>query len=186
MRVKLALVVLSVLIVVPRAADNKAWFGTPVPPPLSDPRKPIMKHDDAFAVLPTRFAPRPGRHDELLDGAVLKADHRKIVGFSLESLAAGDKVWGRRAATPSFMRTIEWTVNELKTAGLKDAKTEAYAVPGPMWVPVSWQLQVVGDPAFGAGTQTVTLQSAFPQRGGATIAGGSLTAPVVFSGHGNG
>jgi len=49
---------------------------------------------------------------------------------------------------------------------------------------VSWQLQVVGDPAFGAGTQTVTLQSAFPQPGGATIAGGSLTAGVVFVGHG--
>src|SRR5262245_63017719 len=67
------------------AAQNAAWFGTPVPPPLSDPRKPIMNHDDAFAVLPTHFAPRPGRHDELLDGAVLKVVHRKIVGFSLES-----------------------------------------------------------------------------------------------------
>ena len=53
-----------------------------------------------------------------------------------------------------------------------------------MWVPQSWQLQVVGDPAFGAGTQTVTLQSAFPQPGGATIPGGSLTAAVVFVGHG--
>ena len=45
-------------------------------------------------------------------------------------------------------------------------------------------MQLVGDPAFGAGTQTVTLQSAFPQPGGATIPGGSLTAPVVFVGHG--
>ena len=33
------------------AAQNAAWFGTPVPPPLSDPRKPIMKHDDAFGPL---------------------------------------------------------------------------------------------------------------------------------------
>ena len=39
-------------------------------------------------------------------------------------------------------------------------------------------------PAFGAGTQTVTLQSAFPQPGGASIPGGSLTAPVVYVGHG--
>ena len=82
------------------------------------------------------------------------------------------------------MHTIEWTVNEFKAAGLKDAQDETYAVPAPMWVPQSWQLQIVGDPAFGAGTQTVTLQSAFPQPGGATIAGGSLTAPVVFVGHG--
>ena len=82
------------------------------------------------------------------------------------------------------MHTIEWTVSEFKAAGLKDAKVETYAVPGAMWVPQSWQLQIVGDPAFGAGTQTVTLQSAFPQPGGATIPGGSLTAPVVYVGHG--
>ena len=30
----------------------------------------------------------------------------------------------------------------------------------------------------------MTLQSAFPQPGGATIPGGSLTAPVVYVGHG--
>ena len=29
-----------------------------------------------------------------------------------------------------------------------------------MWVPESWRLQVVGDPAFGSGTQTVTLRRA--------------------------
>jgi len=168
----------------PIAADDGAWFGTSVPPGVSDPRKPVMKYDDVFAPVPVHFAHRPGRGDELLDGAALKKDHRKIVGFSLESLDAGDKVWGRRAATPAFMHVIEWTVNEFKAAGLKDANVESYAVPTTMWAPRSWQLQVVGDPAFGSGTQTVTLQSAFPQPGGATILGGSLTAPVVFAGHG--
>ena len=96
---RLILVALALVATV-NAAENTAWFSTPVPPPLSDPRQPIMKYDDAFAELPVQFAHRPGRHDELLDGAVLKADHKKVVGFSLESLIAGDKVWGRRAATP--------------------------------------------------------------------------------------
>ncbi len=168
----------------PTAADNPAWFGTPVPPALSDPRKPVMQYDDVFPPLPTQFAHRPQKFDELLDAAALKADQKKIVGFSLESLGAGDKVWGRRAATPAFQHTIEWTVSELKAAGLKDAKVETYAVPAAMWVPQTWQLQILGDPAFGAGTQTVTLQSAFPQPGGATIPGGSLIAPVVYVGHG--
>src|SRR6266487_4785164 len=97
-RLRLSLVVVAVAAIPLSAQNNVAWFGTPVPPALSDPRKPVMKHDDQFAPLPTHFAPRPGRHDELLDGAVLKTDHRKIVGFSLESLAAGDKVWGRRSS----------------------------------------------------------------------------------------
>ncbi|MGH9139879.1 MAG: M28 family peptidase [Vicinamibacterales bacterium] len=168
----------------PRAADSTAWFGTPGPAPLSDPRRPVMNYDGAFAPLPAHFAHRLGRSDELLDAAALKADQKRIVGFSLESLGAGDKLWGRRAATPAFMHTIEWTVNAFKSAGLSDAKVESYAVPAPMWVPMSWQVQVVGDPSFGAGTQTVTLQSAFPQPGGASIPGGSLTAPVIYVGHG--
>ena len=166
----------------PRAQEKGAWFGTPVPPPLSDPRQPVMKYDDVFEPVPFQFAHRPGRFDELLDGAALKRDHKRIVGFSLESLNAGDKVWGRRAATPSFMQTIEWTVNEFRSAGLKNAAVESFAVPAAMWVPQSWKVEVAGDPAFGAGTSTVTLQSAFPQPGGATIAGGTLTAPVVFVG----
>ena len=143
--------------------QTTAWFGTPLPPPLSDPRKPVMKYDDVFAPLPVAFSHRPGRGDELLDGAALKKDHRRIVDFSLESLAAGDKVWGRRAATPSFMHTIEWTVNAFKAAGLEHAAVETYPVQGNMWVPQSWRVQLVGDAAFGAGTETVTLPSAFPQ-----------------------
>jgi hypothetical protein len=171
-------------IATPRAADSTAWFGTPGPAPLSDPRKPVMKYDDTFAPVPATFAHRPGKPDELLDAAALKADQKKIVGFSLESLGAGDKVWGRRAATPAFMHTIEWAVDAFRNAGLNDARVETYAVPAPMWVPKSWQVQLVGDPAFGAGTQTVTLQSAFPQPGGASIPGGALTAPIVYVGHG--
>jgi len=171
-------------IAAPSAEDTTAWFGTTSPAPLSDPRKPVMKYDDVFGPLPTAFAHRPGKADELLDASALKADQKRIVGFSLESFTAGDKVWGRRAATPAFQHTIEWTVSELKAAGLKDAKVETYAVPGTMWVPQTWQLQVIGDPAFGAGTQTVTLQSAFPQPGGASIPGGTMTAPVVYVGHG--
>jgi hypothetical protein len=183
MRNGLTLLLLT-LAAMPIAADNTAWFGTSVPPGLSDPRKPVMQYDDVFAPLPAQFAHRPGKFDELLDGAALKADQKTIVGFSLESLDAGDKLWGRRAATPAFMHTIEWTVSAFKAAGLENAKVETYAVPGTMWVPRAWQVQIVGDPAFGAGTQTVTLQSAFPQPGGATIPGGSLTAPVVYVGHG--
>jgi len=165
------------------AQERTAWFGTPVPPPANDPRKPVMKYDDVWPPVPAQFTHRPGRFDELLDGAALKRDHKTIVGFSLESLAAGDTVWGRRAATPSFMHTIDWTVSELKAAGLKDARAETFAVTGSMWVPRSWQVQIAGDAAFGAGTQTLTLRSAFPQPGGVTPAGG-VTAPVVFVGRG--
>ena len=163
------------------AQKSTAWFGTPLPPALSDPRKPIMKYDDAFGPLPASFPHRSGKFDELLDAAALKADQKKIVGFSLESLNAGDKLWGRRAATPSFQHTIEWVVSEFKAAGIKDARVEPFAVDGTMWSPQTWSVTLLGDPAFGAGTADVTLQSAFPQPGGATT---TLTAPIVYVGHG--
>ncbi|HYM25687.1 MAG TPA: M28 family peptidase [Vicinamibacterales bacterium] len=172
---------ISVTLLLLLAAANGPWFGTPLPPPVSDPRQPIMKYDDAFGPLPTAFVHRPGRFDERLDAAALKADQKKIVGFSLESLNAGEKVWGRRAATPSFQHTLEWVAGEFKSAGLKDARVEPFAVAGTMWVPQSWSVRLVGDAAFGAGSRDVILQSAFPQPGGAAA---SITAPVVYVGHG--
>jgi len=160
------------------------WFGTALPAPVSDPAKPVMKYDDAFRPIAAKFPHAAGQHDELLDGAELKAAMKTIVGFSLESYAAGDKVWGRRAATPAFFHAIEWAVEQFKSAGIADAKIERFPVTVPMWTPRSWRVQLNGDDAFGGSSPNVILTSAFPQPGGASIAGGSITAPVVFAGHG--
>jgi len=160
------------------------WFGTALPAAVSDPTKPVMKYDDAFAPVAAKFPHAPGQHDELLDGAALKAAMKTIVGFSLESYAAGDKVWGRRSTTPAFFHAIEWAVEQFKSAGIADAKVERFPVSAPMWTPRSWRVQLNGDDAFGAGSGNVILTSAFPQPGGTSIAGGSITAPVVFAGRG--
>jgi len=175
---------IALTLFVAASAQNAAWFGTPLPPPASDPRKPVLKYDDVFAPLPVHFAHRPGRADEVLDAAALKKDQEAIVRFSFESLAAGDKVWGRRATTPAFAHTLQWVATTMKSAGLADAHVEPFAVQGTMWTPTSWNVALVGDAAFGAGSADVTLTSAFPQPGGQTIAGGSVTAPIVFVGHG--
>ena len=160
------------------------WFATPLPPPLSDPTRPVMKYDDTFGPVAAKFPHAPGQHDELLDGAELKKNMKRIVGFSLESYAAGDKVWGRRSATPAFDHAIEWAVEQFKSAGIADSKIERFPVTVPMWTPRSWRVQLLGDEAFGAGSESVTLTSAFPQPGGASIPGGSMTAPLIFAGRG--
>ena len=172
-------------VAMPTAADTTAWFGTPRPPPLSDPRKPIMKYDDAFPPLPAQFAHRPGKSDELLDAAALKADQKKIVGFSLESLGAGDKVWGRRAGDAGVHAHDRVDRERVQDGGSEGREgRDLSPCPARCGCRSRGSVQMVGDPAFGAGTQTVTLQSAFPQPGGASIPGGSLTAPVVYVGHG--
>jgi Peptidase family M28 len=165
---------------VSNAAKEGPWFATPLPPGLTDPTKPAVRYDDALPPVAAKFAHTPGRHDEVLDGAVLKESVRKIIGFSLESYAAGDKIWGRRASTPAFQHTIDWTVAQFKAAGIADSKVEPFAITGAMWTPRSWRVQLVGDDSFGPGTQTITLGSAFPQAGGS----GNITAPVIFVGRG--
>ena len=184
MRHSLSIAAVAVAALCSLSAQNAAWFGTPLPPPASDPRKPVLKYDDVFAPLPANFAHRPGKSDETLDGAALKQDQAAIVRFSFESLASGDKVWGRRAGTPAFMHTLDWVASTMKSAGLKDAHVEPFAVQGSMWAPTAWKVEIVGDAAFGAGSADVTLTSAFPQQGGATIPGGRVTAPVIYVGHG--
>jgi hypothetical protein len=156
-------------------AESGTWFGAALPHPMSDPTKPVLVYEDFFPELAAQFPQRPGKHDELLRGAALSGDLRTIVDFSLESLRAGDKLWGRRAATPAFQHTLEWTAVQLKGAGLKDVRVEPFAVNGAMWVPEAWQVQVTG------GGDPVTLTSAFPQQGSVT---GNLTAPLVFVGRG--
>jgi hypothetical protein len=164
-------------------AQSPAWLSTPLPPPLSDPTKPVVKYDDVFAPLATNF-PRSDTREVPLDGAALKRDMKTIVGFSLESYAAGDKLWGRRASTPAFFHAMDWAAEQFKAAGIADTNVEKFAVTAPMWNPKSWRVQIVSDPSFGAGSETVTLTSAFPQPGGASIPGGSITAPLVFAGRG--
>jgi hypothetical protein len=159
------------------AAAQTAWFGIAPPPGLSDPTKPVLKYDAAFAPMQANFA-----HDEFLDSAALKKDLARIVGFSLESYRSGDKLWGRRAGTPSLQHTLEWTAAEFKAAGLKDAHVESFAVPGNMWVPQAWQVQLIGDDAFGPGSKNITLGSAFPQQGGSAA---ELAAPAIYVGRGS-
>jgi len=73
-----------------------------------------MNYDDAFEPLrSTRASPRTVFSTSCSHASALNAYQKKIVGFSLESLGAGDTVWGTARATPSFQHTIEWTGAEL-------------------------------------------------------------------------
>jgi len=84
----------------------------------------------------------------------LKSGQTKIVLLDREP-RRGDTVGGRRAATPSFKHTIEWTVAELKAAGRKGTRrSRAYAVPGVMWLPQSWQLRLEAIERSAPGSRT--------------------------------
>ncbi len=159
------------------AAGAAPWFGQALPPPVNDPTKPILTTAEDLPAQPAVFGPGP--KSPLLAGSALKADVRTIVGFSLESKASGDYLWGRVSGTPAYYKTAAWAVDQLKAAGLKDAHLEDFTAT--LSIPTAGEARILGDSAYGEGSGDIVLQSAMV--GGRGPVNGSVTAPMIYVGH---
>ncbi|MFA5908816.1 MAG: M28 family peptidase [Vicinamibacterales bacterium] len=121
------------------------------------------------------------------DGDSLMADVATIVGFSNQSRAEREvgsgQMWGRIAGFSSSDRTVAWAVEQFRKAGITDVRTQPIAQDpkSQLWLPRSWQVRLIGDPAFGPGSADVVLESALPV-GPSDIPGGTMTAPLVYVG----
>lgn len=125
-----------------------------------------------------------------LQGAAIRKDLETIVGFSKASRASHEigegQLWGRISGFPSSANTIAWAVEQLRRAGIADVKLQPIQQEplSPFWIPLSWEVRLLGDPAFGAGTADVVLESAMPLTPSG-IPSGKLTAPLVYVGGAN-
>ena len=163
---------------VPARSTSPAWFNLALPGPESDPTGGIVQIAGTdIPALPATFGPGP--RDARLDGAAVKRDLRRIVGFSLESRAQSEYLWGRVTGRPAYDATIVWVAEQLKAAGLKDARLETFTAP-PINLPVAGEVRLIGDTGFGQGSQDIVLQSAMV--GGAGPVNGSATAPLIYVG----
>jgi hypothetical protein len=115
----------------------------------------------------------------LLSGARIHADVAAIIGFSLESRAAGDYLWGRMSGAPAYYKTVSWAVEQLKGAGLGDAHLEDFEAS--LSIPTAGEVRMLADSSFGERTQDVVLQSAMA--GGRGPVNGVITAAMVYVGH---
>ena len=165
-----------------RAAAKKdgPWFGVSLPPAAGA----------EVAVKVGARPPRPIAADTAspeFGGASIKSDVATIVGFATAAQAGKEigngQMWGRISGFPSSQKTIEWAVDQFRKAGITDAKTQAITQDetSSLWLPLSWKVTLLGDPAFGGGSQDLTLASALPV-GPSNIPGGTLTAPLVYVG----
>lgn len=158
------------------------WFGLVLPPRLGE--VPAVRIGPR-AVPATVPAGEEG--DRELEAARIRADLETIVGFSLESRDTRElgtsQLWGRVTGFPSSRKTIEWAVQQFRDAGIQDVRVQEIEQPeGTSFrLPVSWEVRLLGDDAFGAGSEDVVLESAMPI-GLVDIPGGSLEAPLVFVG----
>jgi hypothetical protein len=132
--------------------------------------------------LPAGEAPAPE-----LKGDAIRADLEAIVGFSKESRRTGElgsgQMWGRVTGFPSSAKTIAWAADQFRKAGIARVKVDRFAQDpqARFWLPLSWELRLLGDPAFGPGSADVVLQSAIPLAP-SDIPGGTMTAPLVYVG----
>ncbi|HEX7798077.1 MAG TPA: M28 family peptidase [Vicinamibacterales bacterium] len=167
----------------PRRSTNGPWFGLTLPTgPGTEPAVIVGQR------APHPFVPPPGEPaSPELAGTAIRADLERIVGFSKESRAAKEvgsgQLWGRISGLASSGKTVDWFAEQFKKAGIADVRVQPMTMEGQagLWLPLQWEVKVLGDPAFGAGSQDVVLQSAMPVGG---TPSGTVTAPLVYVGTG--
>lgn len=174
-------VLLLALVAAPRAQApaGTPWFGVPLPGGLGDPHRPVV--DLRNAVPPPPLVPAGEERHSDLTAARIWPDVETIIGFSKQSRAAGDRVWGRVTGFPAASATHAWVADQFRRAGLQDVQVQPYDASAPMWWATSWEVRVLAPAAAGAGSRDVALESAVPT-GGSQISGGTLSAPLVHAG----
>jgi hypothetical protein len=162
------------------ATATPAWFGVTLPQPPGT--APAVK----VGARPPRPAAAPATADRL-EGDAIKRDVETIVGFARAARQSkevgGGQMWGRIAGFPSSDRTVDWAIDQFRRAGITDVRRQSITqdAKASLWLPLSWRVRLIGDPAFGAGSNDVVLESALPV-GPSNIPGGTVTAPLVYVG----
>jgi hypothetical protein len=184
MRRVLPMVVVALAAATAAAQSPAAWFGLEAPRGLSDPHKAIVdvtKAKPAPLVLPAGDAP-----DADLTGPAIYKDLERIVGFSRENQASGDKAWGRITGFSGAANAYNWAATRFKDAGLKDVQVQEYdgAAPG-MWQATNWEARLLPGDSNGkradAAPKAFVLGSAIPTSG-SRIPDGLVIAELVYAG----
>ena len=159
------------------------WFGEPLPPPFgTEPAVIVGTRAPRPFVLPAGDSPSP----ELV-GASIRKDLEAIVGISKESRATHEigegALWGRVSGYPSGTKAVNYAIEQFKKAGIADVRVQPISQDpaARFWMPLSWEVRLLGDPAFGAGSGDVVLESAVPLAP-SDIPGGTMTASLVYVG----
>jgi hypothetical protein len=165
------------------SAGEEPWLGVMLPPGLTPHALQVISERPAApAVVPQGEA----RFTEL-SGTEIRRDLEAIVEFSHESRTSrevGDGLlWGRITGLRSGNETVTWAAERMRAAGIADVELQRFeqAENASIWLPLSWEVRLLGDAALGAGSQDVVLESAMPLSAGSIPAEG-LTAPLVFVG----
>ena len=109
-----------------------------------------------------------------------------IMDITQQTRPEGERYWGRIAGSESERTIADYMATLFSRFGLEDVRTETVQ-GGKQWWPLDWQVTLIGDPAYGAGTEDVALTSAFPalQLSTGAISVVDLEAELVYVGLGH-
>jgi len=167
--------------------DLNPWFGIPLPPVFEAHVAPVIigSRGPAPATVPEGEEGYPE-----LSGDRISRDLRTIVDFSITSREqrelGGEQLWGRVSGFPSSSATVEWVAEQFRNAGIDEVRVQNLTQDpdAELWLPVSWEVSLLGNPAFGPGSENVLLSSSVALAP-SVIEGGSITAPVIYVGTGS-
>ncbi len=168
-----------------QAPETRPWFGVTPSPGFQPHIAPV--------IIGTDYGPRPvsvpaGEEGFVsLEGEAIYRDLETIVDFSkwsreTQEVGSG-QLWGRITGLPSGEHTMDWVENRLRDAGVTSVERQWFdqASDASLWLPLSWEVRIHADQAFGTGSRDVILESAMPS-GGTVLPAEGLTAPLVFVG----
>lgn len=168
------------------AAQSSQWFGVPASPPFEPHVAPVIIGDRGVA---PAVVPDGEAGFQEFAGAALRADLGAIVRFShasrLEREVGAGQLWGRISGLPSGHQTVAWAVDQFRRAGIGSVHLQEFDQDedASLWLPLSWELRLLGDEAFGSGTADLVLTTAMPLSPSAVPTQG-LVAPLVHVGRG--
>ncbi|MBQ12882.1 MAG: M28 family peptidase [Gammaproteobacteria bacterium] len=162
-----------------------AWFGVSPAPGFQPHVSPLIIGSD----YETRPAIVPVGEESFtsLEGEAILQDLKTIVDFSRQSRETREigsgQLWGRITGLPSGEQSMDWVERRLQEAGVAQVERQWFEQsPGTaLWLPLSWEVRLHADPAYGTGSRDVILESAMPT-GGTELPPEGLTAPLVFVG----
>ena len=153
-----------------------AWFGIKPPPGLSNPPQDVAK---AARATPRAVIPAGETLDPEFAGKRIQRDLLRVTQFS-DEMEKTSQFWGRISGYPSEIKTAEWFAGELRKAGVQTVEVQTFEGTTAFWRPKSWEVRVLADAAYGAGSKDIVLKSAMPTSGSSIPT--PLTAQVVYAG----
>jgi hypothetical protein len=129
----------------------------------------------------------PASEDPYTDirGAEVYAYLEDIAELTATTRPEGERFWGRIAGSRSEVATAEYIATRFNESGLQDVRLET--VEGDeQWWPLDWDLTLLGDEAYGAGSVDISFPSAFPaiQLQGEALKVEGREAELVYVGYG--